>query len=259
VWEEAIVERLDGTVALVTGASSGIGAATAVALAQRGAAVALVARRRDRLEAVARRVLELGPPALCVEADVTDGGQVALAVEKTVARFGRLDTVVNNAGAMLVGPVDDAPVGEWERMVAVNQLGLLYVTQAAHSHVAKAAASDPRHVADVVNIGSSTGRVPRAGTAVYSMTKAGVVAFSESLRQEFRPQRIRVDLVEPGTVDPGRTPHAREQQRVDSDAYVRRIERLAPEDVARSVAFIVASPRHVAVIEIIVRAADQTW
>jgi NADP-dependent 3-hydroxy acid dehydrogenase YdfG len=91
------------------------------------------------------------------------------------------------------------------------------------------------------------------------MTKAGVVAFSESLRQEFRPQRIRVGLVEPGAVDPGRTPHAREQQRVDSDAYVRRIERLAPEDVARSVAFIVASPRHVAVIEIIVRAADQTW
>ncbi|TVZ76317.1 SDR family NAD(P)-dependent oxidoreductase [Streptomyces sp. BK340] len=253
------MERLDGTVVLVTGASSGIGAATAVALAQQGAAVALVARRRDRLEAVARQVLDVGPPALCVEADVTDRGQVGRAVEKTVARFGRLDTVVNNAGAMLVGPVEDAPPGEWERMVAVNQLGLLYVTQAAQPHLAKAAASDPRHVADVVNIGSTAGRVARPGTAVYSMTMAGVVAFSESLRQELQPQRIRVSVVVPGTVGIGHTPQAPQEQRAGGEAQVRQIERLAPEDVARSVAFIVASPHRVAVNEILVRAADQAW
>ncbi|MGW1801487.1 SDR family NAD(P)-dependent oxidoreductase [Streptomyces sp. NPDC001984] len=253
------MERLDGTVALVTGASSGIGAATAVALAQQGAAVALVARRRDRLEAVARQVLDLRPPTLCVEADVTDRGQAARAVEKTVARFGRLDTVVNNAGVMLVGPVEDAPPGEWERMVAVNQLGLLYVTQAAQPHLAKTAASDPRHVADVVNISSTAGRVARAGTAVYSMTKAGVAAFSESLRQELQLQRIRVSVVEPGTVDTGHASRTREERRPGVETRIRKTERLAPEDVARSVAFIVSSPRRVAVNEIVVRAADQTW
>ena len=253
------MERLDGTVALVTGASSGIGAATAVALAERGAAVGLVARRRDRLEEVAQRIRDIGGQALSVEADVTDRRRASDAVGEVVAEFGRLDTVVNNAGLMLVGPVADAPEGEWERMVAVNQLGLMYVTHAAQPYLLKAADTEPRRVADIVNISSTAGRVARPGTAVYSMTKTGVVAFSEALRQEMQPRRVRVSVVEPGNVDTELATHTRAELRPGVEDQVRRIERLIPEDIARTVVFIVTSPRRVAVNEILVRAADQTW
>src|SRR4051794_31646538 len=132
------MERLDGTVALVTGASSGIGAATARALAQEGAAVALIARRRDRLEDVAKDISNAGGVALVIEADITDQTQARAAVQTVADNMGRIDTVVNNAGVMLVGPVAEAPDGEWERMVAVNQMGLLYVTRAAQPHLLKA-------------------------------------------------------------------------------------------------------------------------
>ncbi|NUP47867.1 MAG: SDR family NAD(P)-dependent oxidoreductase [Catenulispora sp.] len=253
------MERLDGTVALVTGASGGIGAATAVALAERGASVGLVARGGDRLEEVARRVRSIGGRALRVQADVTVRRQAAGAVERVVAEFGRLDTVVNNAGVMLVGPVADAPEGEWERMVAVNQLGLMYVTQAAQAHLVKAAGAEPRRVADIVNISSTAGRVSRPGTAVYSMTKTGVVAFSEALRQEMQPQRVRVSVVEPGNVETELATHTRPEARDGAQTQIRRIERLTPQDVARTVVFIVTCPRRVAVNEVLVRAADQTW
>jgi NADP-dependent 3-hydroxy acid dehydrogenase YdfG len=252
-------ERLDGTVALVTGASSGIGAATAVALARHGAAVALVARRRDRLDAVAEQVTAAGGRALRVEADVAERAQAFSAVEQAVDHFGRLDTVVNNAGVMYVGPVADAPAGEWERMLGVNQLGLLYVTQAAQPHLAKAAGSDPRRVADIVNISSTAGRVARPGTAVYAMTKTGVVAFSEALRQELQPLRVRVGVVEPGNVDTELASHTREELRGAVESQIEQIERLVPADIARAVLFIVASPRRVAVNELLVRAGDQTW
>src|SRR5215212_6835359 len=121
---------LDGTVALVTGASSGIGEATARALAGHGAAVALAARRSDRLDALAAQIGAGGGRALAIEADVTDQGQAIAAVERTVAELGRLDTVINNAGVMLLGPIVDAPTEEWDRMVALNVNGLLYVSHA---------------------------------------------------------------------------------------------------------------------------------
>ena len=124
-----MTERLDGTVALVTGASSGIGEATAVALAAEGARVAVAARRRDRLEALADRIGR--DRALVLETDVTDESQAREMVDRTVAEFGRLDTLVNNAGVMLLGPIVDAPVEEWRRMVELNVLGLLYCTHAA--------------------------------------------------------------------------------------------------------------------------------
>src|SRR6516162_10733647 len=132
---------LDGTVALVTGASSGIGAATALALSAEGAAVALAARREDRLEEVAATIRQRGGTALAIEADVTDEGQARDAVERTVAEMGRLDTLVNNAGVMLLGPVVGAPLDEWTRMVELNVLGVLYSTHAALPHLLKAAHS----------------------------------------------------------------------------------------------------------------------
>ncbi len=189
---------LDGTVALVTGASSGIGATTAAALAGQGAAVALAARRADRLEAVAADITGQGGTALILECDITDEQQATSAVERTVAELGRLDTLVNNAGVMLLGPVTGAPLPEWQQMVQLNVLGLLYCAHAALPHLLRAAAGGPRQVADMVNISSVAGRAARNGNGVYSLTKHGIGAFSESLRQEVTRRYVRVSLVEPG-------------------------------------------------------------
>lgn len=175
---------LDGTVSLVTGASSGIGEATAVALADQGSTVAIVARRKDRLDSLAERISSGGGRALVVEADITDEAQAVSAVARTVRELGRLDTLVNNAGVMLLGPILDAPTEEWRRMVHLNLLGLLYCTHAALPHLLESAERAPRNVADVVNVSSVAGRVARLGSGVYNATKWGVVAFSESLRQE---------------------------------------------------------------------------
>ena len=143
--------RLAGTAALVTGASSGIGAATARRLAEEGASVALVARRRDRLEALAAEIDRAGGITLVVEADITDRNQAEAAAQQAVERFGRLDILVNNAGLMLLGPVVGADVQEWDRMIAINVRGLLYITRAALPHLLEAAEDGPRRVADIVN------------------------------------------------------------------------------------------------------------
>ena len=179
-----MADRLDGTVALVTGASSGIGEAAAVSLAAHGAAVAIAARRRDRLDALAERIRGAGGTVLVLESDITDEQQAREAVARTVTELGRLDTLVNNAGVMLLGPVVDAPVTEWQRMVQLNVLGLLYCAHAALPHLLRAAEDGPRRVADLVNISSVAGRVARNGSGVYNATKHGVGAFSEALRQE---------------------------------------------------------------------------
>src|SRR5271155_5089204 len=193
-----MTQGLTGTVALVTGASSGIGEATALALAEEGAAVALVARRRERLEELAKRINVAGGQPLVIEADVTDQDQARGAVETTVGTLGRLDTLVNNAGVMLLGPIVGAPVEEWERMVHLNVLGLLYCTHAALPHLLEAADGEPRSVADVVNVSSVAGRVARLNSGVYNATKFGVAAFSESLRPEVTARHVRVTIVEPG-------------------------------------------------------------
>ena len=180
----ALTGTLTGTPALVTGASSGIGEATALALAAEGAAVALVARRRDRLEALAKQIESDGGKALVLEADVTQEPQAREAVERTVAELGRLDTLVNNAGVMLLGPMEHAPVEEWQRMVEINVLGLMYCAHAALPHLLEAAEDGERRVADMVNVSSVAGRAARANSGVYNATKFGVGAFSEALRQE---------------------------------------------------------------------------
>jgi NADP-dependent 3-hydroxy acid dehydrogenase YdfG len=191
------MERLQNTVALVTGASSGIGEATARALAQEGASVAVLARRHGRLEKLAETIRASGGTALAVEADITVRAQAASAVKRVVTELGRLDTVINNAGVMLLGTVTDAPPGEWEQMLAVNVQGLLEVTRAALPHLRRAAQDSPRRVADLVNISSTSGRFARPGTAVYSLTKFGVSGFTEALRQEMLRERVRVSMVQP--------------------------------------------------------------
>ena len=252
-----MTRRLDATTALVTGASSGIGAATALALAEQGAAVALVARRRDRLEELAGRIDAAGGRVLVIEADVTSQEQAAAAVEQTVSQLGRLDVLVNNAGVMLLGPAEQAPVEEWQRMVEVNVLGLLYCAHAAVPHLLRAAEDGPRGVADMVNISSVAGRVARAGSGVYNATKFGVGAFSESLRQELTQRSVRVSLVEPGAVATELTGHNRPEVLDTIKARFAGVERLEAEDVADAISYIVTRLRRVAVNELLLRPTDQ--
>lgn len=251
--------RLDETVALVTGASSGIGDATARSLAAEGAAVALVARRRDRLDQLAESIQADGGTALALEADLHDADQAGEAVSRAADELGRLDIVVNNAGVLFPGPVADAPPGEWDEMIAINLGGVLHVTRAALPHLIAAASRGPRHVADLVNISSTAGRLARPTTAVYSLTKFGVNAFSESLRQEQLANRVRVGLVEPGTVDTELASHTREELKDGIRKLTQSIELLRPDDVAEAVTYMVTRDRRVAVNEILIRAGEQTW
>jgi NADP-dependent 3-hydroxy acid dehydrogenase YdfG len=246
---------LEGTVALVTGASSGIGAATATALAAQGAAVALAARRREQLEEVAAAITDEGGTALALECDVTDQDQAAAAVERTVTELGRLDTLVNNAGVMLLGPIAGAPLDEWQRMVDLNVLGLLYCARAALPHLQRAAADGPRQVADMVNISSVAGRFARPGNGVYALTKFGVGAFSESLRQEMAGQYVRVSLVEPGATATELASHNRPEI-LDSIRH-QFGQRMEAADIADAISYIVSRPRHVAVNEMLIRPTEQ--
>ncbi|MBB2741492.1 UNVERIFIED_ORG: NADP-dependent 3-hydroxy acid dehydrogenase YdfG [Microbispora rosea subsp. rosea] len=251
--------RLRKTVALVTGAGSGIGEATARGLAAEGAAVAVLGRRRGRLEELADKVRADGGTALVVEADITDRRQAAAAVESVVTTLGRLDTLVNNAGFMGVGQAAESPLEEWDHMLAVNVQGLLYTTHAALPHLLRAAEDSPRKVADLVNISSTAGRVARPGTAVYNLTKFGVNGFTEALRQEVLRKGLRVSVVEPGTVDTELSSHLRDGVRQAIERQIENMELLRPEDIADAVSYIVTRDRRVAVNEILVRAGEQTW
>jgi NADP-dependent 3-hydroxy acid dehydrogenase YdfG len=250
-------DTLKDTVALVTGASSGIGEATAVSLAAAGAAVAVAARRGDRLEALAARITEAGGRPLVIETDVTDREQAEAAVQRTVSELGRLDTLINNAGVMLLGPVVDAPLDEWERMVDLNISGLLYCAHAALPHLLAAAQDSPRQVADLVNISSVAGRVARSGSAVYNLTKHGVGAFSEGLRQEVTGRHVRVSLVEPGAVATELVSHNRPEIQDQLRGRFGDIERLESEDIADAIAYIVTRPRRVAINEVLIRPTEQ--
>jgi len=245
---------LDGTVAFVTGASSGIGAATAQELAALGARVALVARRGDRLGALAD---ELPGESLVIEADVADEAAARSAVAQTVERFGRLDTVIANAGVMLLGPVVDAPVEEWQRMVNVNLLGLLYTSHAALPHLLSAASTPPREVADLVLISSVAGRVTRNGSAVYNLTKHGVGAFGDALRQEVTGRHVRVSVVEPGATDTELASHNRPEVLEGIRGRFGGVERLQAEDIADAIGYVVTRPRRVAVNEVLIRPTEQ--
>jgi NADP-dependent 3-hydroxy acid dehydrogenase YdfG len=249
--------RLDATVALVTGASSGIGEATALLLAELGAAVAVAARRKDRLDDLVGRIEDKGGRAIALEADVTDRSQAQAAVAQTVAQLGRLDTVINNAGVMLLGPIENAPVEEWERMVALNVMGVLYVAHAALPHLLEAAEQPPRQVADMVNISSVAGRVARAGSGVYNATKWGVGAFSESLRQEFTRRHLRVSLVEPGAVKTELASHVRSEVWEQLGNVFTNTELMEATDIAETIAFIVTRPRRVAINEVLIRPTEQ--
>ena len=250
---------LDGTVAVVTGASSGIGAATARRLAGEGATVALVARRRDRLRHLAEDITRQDGRARVVEADITDPEQAYQAVQETREELGRLDILVNNAGVMLLGTALHTTTEEWDRMVSLNVAALLHVTHAAVPHLIDAAATSPRQVADIVNVSSTAGRVARPSSSVYNLTKFGLNGFTESLRQELLVERVRVSVVEPGTVQTELVDHLGEATRTAALQQVSGIEPLQAADIAEAIGYIVTRERRVAVNEMLVRAGDQTW
>ncbi len=248
---------LKGTAALVTGASSGIGEATALELARRGASVAIAARRADRLRALASKISDAGGSALVVEADVSSAEQAQALVQRTVDELGRLDTLINNAGVMLLGPAVDAPLPEWEQMVAVNVQGLLYCAHAALPHLIRAAGDGPRRVADMVNISSVAGRVARNGSGVYNLTKHGVGAFSESLRQEVTGRHVRVSVVEPGAVDTELRLHNRPEIQEQMEKRFGAVELLQATDIAEAIAYVITRPWRMAVNEILIRPTEQ--
>ena len=250
-------KSLDGTVALVTGTSSGIGHATALALASLGATVALVARRQDRLEALATRIKEAGGAAVAVPADITQRSQAEAAVRIVVEQFGRLDILVNNAGLMLLGPIVGADPTEWERMIAINQNGLLYMTNAALPHLLAAAETGPRQVADIVNISSIAARVAWANYGVYNMTKFGVNGFTEALRQEVTKKHVRVGVLEPGGVATELGSHNSGAMLEGIQAFFERTEVMQAQDIADGVAFMVTRPRHTSVGELWMMPTDQ--
>lgn len=240
---------LDSTVALVTGATSGIGQAVAERLHGLGASVAVVGRRADRLAT--------GDGYLPLALDLTDRAQAEQAVADTVARFGRLDVVVNNAGVMLNGPSLEADVEDWEAMVDLNLKALMYVTKAALPHLVAAAADGDRRVADLVNISSIAGRFANRNVAIYNATKFGVTAASESWRQEFSPKSVRVSVIEPGVVQTELFGHQKQSVQEHYDRLFADVEPLTPSDLADVVQFIVTAPRRMAVAEVLVRPTDQ--
>lgn len=244
---------LDGRVAVVTGASSGIGRAVARALAGAGAAVVVAARRTDRLEALAAEIGDAGGRALPVATDVADRGAVEALAQRTVDELGGIDVLVNNAGVMLLSPLEDVRVEEWERMVDVNVKGVLYGLAAVLPVMVE------RGGGHVVNIGSVAGRRPFPGGGVYSATKFAIRSLTWGLQLELSAARgIRTTDVQPGVVDTELTDHITTPGgRERFEAGWRGKRKLAPGDVARAVLFAVTAPEHVNVNEILVRPTDQ--
>jgi NADP-dependent 3-hydroxy acid dehydrogenase YdfG len=248
-----MADPLEGKVALITGASSGIGEATAVALAAEGAAVSLGARRKDRIDALAERISGDGGRALAIESDITDEAAANALVERTASELGGLDILVNNAGVMLLGPVAGADTEHWRRMVYVNLLGLLYCTHAALPVMGEGGSGH------ILNVSSVAGRIATMGSAVYNMTKWGVVAFSEALRQEVLHANVRVTCVEPGFVETELQGHN------ENPVVVEQIEKmqerigdlLQAEDIADAVVYAATRPQHMSVNEMLVRPTRQ--
>jgi NADP-dependent 3-hydroxy acid dehydrogenase YdfG len=250
--KQKMSDNLTGKVALVTGASSGIGEATALALVAAGAAVALAARRVDRLENLLQRISDQGGEAMIIATDVSDEPQARDMVHQAHAKWGHIDILVNSAGIMQLGLIDGANTAEWRNMININFLGLMYATHAALP-IMKAQGGG-----HIINISSTAGLEPNVITAVYSATKFAVGAFTEVLRKENHSHKVRVTLIEPGAVatelgaqitDPNAKAWAEE--------WLQSKTPLASEDIAAAIIYAVTQPQHVNVNEIVVRPIDQ--
>lgn len=244
--------KLDAKVAIITGASSGIGAATAIALAEEGAQVAITARRIERLNEVAQKIAAVGGKALPIVTDISDETQVNSLVRYVNTTLGRIDILVNNAGMGALGTIEDGNPAEWRRQFDLNVLGLLYATHAVVP-IFKA-----QGVGHVVNLSSVAGRITRAGMGVYSATKWGVNAISEALRLEVHKHNIRVTIIEPGLVATEFVDNISDSAAKQAlEARFKAVTPLQPEDIARAIAYAVTQPPHVNVNEILIRPTQQ--
>lgn len=239
---------LDGSVVVVTGASSGIGRATAKALADLGATVALVSRRADALHELANEIEGKGGRVLVVETDVADAAQTSAAIDRIAADTGRIDALINSAGLLFQSSSLTGDMSQWHQLVNVNVLGVLHCSQAALPHLLRSA-EGPRGVADIVNVSSVATLVVRADNGVYAATKQAVGAFSESLRKEFHDRHVRVCVVKPGMVDTTMT--AGEHNEMNEFTW------LEPEDVADSICHVLTRPRRVTINELVIRPTEQ--
>lgn len=247
-----MADKLKGKVALITGASSGIGEATALALAAEGAAVALSARREDRLQDLVKRITDNGGKAYPIAADVSEEVQANEIVQKAQKELGRVDILVNNAGLMLLGMIEGANTEDWRRMINTNVLGLMYATHAALPIMKQQGGGH------IVNISSVAGRVARAGSGVYNASKYGVVAFSEALRQEVLKYKIRVTIIEPGAVATELTQHITDESaKKTTQDWIKTMTPLESEDIAAAIVYAVTQPQRVDVNEILIRPTEQ--
>jgi clavulanate-9-aldehyde reducatase len=244
---------IEDKVVAITGASSGIGEATALACAKAGAKVALAARRADRIEALAERIRGDGGEAVAIETDVTDEASARAFIEGAREQLGGLHGLVNNAGVMLLGPVEGADTEHWRRMIGVNCLGLLYCTHAALPIMREQGAGH------IVNLSSVAGRIAALGSAVYNMTKWGVGGFSEGLRQEALHANVRVTIIEPGFVETELQGHNAGNP-VVMEATEKMREQMDPlqaDDIAEAIAFALTRPEHVSINEVLIRPTKQ--
>jgi NADP-dependent 3-hydroxy acid dehydrogenase YdfG len=235
-----------GRVAVITGASSGIGAATARALAADGYKVALLARRLDRIEALAQ---ELGNGSIAIQADVTDRDQLVAAAQRVQDELGGADVLINNAGVMLLGPFSSARRDDYRTMVEANLLGAITTTEVFLDQLKNGGG-------DLINISSVAGRTARATNGVYAATKWGLNGWSESLRQELLPD-VRVTLIEPGVVDTDLPTHITDEATREAVQKGYDTATVKPEEIAEVIAFVLARPRHLAINEVLLRPADQ--
>ena len=240
-------EQTTGRVAVVTGASSGIGAATARALAADGDAVALLARRQDRIQALAA---ELGNGSIAVQADVTDRDSLTAAATRVQDELGGADVLVNNAGIMLLGPFSSEQHQDYRAMIEANLLGAITATEVFLDQLKAGGAGD------LINISSVAGRTARAGNGVYAATKWGINGWSESLRQELLPA-VRVTLIEPGVVDTELPQHITHEQTREAVQKGYDAATVKPEEIAEVISFVLSRPRHLAIHEVLLRPADQ--
>ncbi|BAY79314.1 short-chain dehydrogenase/reductase SDR (plasmid) [Nostoc linckia NIES-25] len=244
--------KLTDKVAIVTGASSGIGEATALALAAEGATVAIAARRGDRLQTLEARITSTGGKVLSITTDVSDEAQVEALVSKTHSKFGRVDILINNAGVMLLGSIDGADTEDWRRTFNINVLGLMYAT---HKVLPLMKAQGTGHI---VNISSVAGRIANAGSGVYNASKWAVGAFSEALRKEVYQNNIRVTIIEPGLVATELPQHITDSKALEqAKNFYGSVKNLESEDIANAIVYAVTQPQHVNVNEILIRPTEQ--
>jgi NADP-dependent 3-hydroxy acid dehydrogenase YdfG len=246
-----MTDNIAGKVIVITGASSGMGAAAASYLAAKGASVVLGARRADRIETLADEIAEAGGKAMAIVTDVTSQEDVRNLVDSAAETYGRIDVLINNAGVMPLSPLDRLKVDEWDRMIDVNVKGVLYGIAAALPHMKEQGSGH------IINLSSVAGHKLFAGSAVYSATKFAVRALSDGLRQEMASHNIRTTIISPGAVKTELLDHISEKdvQKANQD-YVREVG-VPAETFARLVAFAINEPEDVGINEILFRPTTQ--